>query len=495
MGSFGEVIKGESMGYVWLVVNIAVLKLTVFLGKVCGSLLNKLVRNSFFRYGIFFLIFAGLLWGSNGYHRNHYPKNLFRKHGVTRHSSEKQIKDMYRKFARENHPDMNQKAGYSKKDFASVNFEFKVLTHKSLRLQYDKFGEASSEGSIYANMGYKVTSVLGSFLFYLGQGIFLIAFVSDEKSMKIKAGSFYLTVALLLYELFTVFGRTETMKDPLDFVYPDMTLKERLDFIQTTFLGYLFMYVFYKYAFSLSFSTRFQINSGYIMIGIKLIEKEFAEKKANFILSNKQAAEKLNPSNQGIAGAEKDLEPASKHQPDSNPEPQSNPQPESAPNQPSEKTLPEEQAPLNAETSEYPEDPHDAKLQARLKEHFRCVAEYVIAISKVLQEPVEANENRQNAYKGLNLGRAIIDAKKYKPNQPKQPKTASGAPPTEPAVLSDNPPTEETQPAAEEDSANQDGEEAQEIKKPGGILSFVWGLVKSLLWLMAFNLAIRYLLR
>ncbi len=448
MGMIGEAIQGEGMGYVWLFV---------------GNLLSRLAKNSYVRYALFFVVLGGLLWGSNRYHQQFYPKNLFRKHGITRHSSEKQIKDLYRKFARENHPDMRRSAGYSRKDFAVASQEFKVLTHKSMRLQYDKFGEVNSEANIYSNMGFKVTSVLGSFLFYLGQGIFLMAFTSEDQSVRIKSGCFYLTIALLLYELFTIFARTDAMKDPLDFVYPDMTLRERLNFIQTTFLGYLFLFVFYKHAFTLSLSMRFQVSSGYVMMGIKVIQRDFELRKAQSTLASQQPADPVKEE----LGAGQPPAFQTNHLGDAAAQP--NPSP--------------------AEAPAYIEDPVDESLQATLKEHFRCIAEYVIAIATVQREPVDAKETRTNAHKGLRGQRQLIDSKKYRLAHPKQPKSETDASqPNPPDAPADEAP-------ADAEEAGDPAEASEPPKKADGILSVVWGLAKALLWMLAFNLTIRYLLR
>lgn len=66
--------------------------------------------------------------------------------GVSRNSSDAEIKQAYRKLARENHPDRkpNDKAAAEK--FKSVQEAYSVLSDKEKRQKYDRFGHAAFQG-------------------------------------------------------------------------------------------------------------------------------------------------------------------------------------------------------------------------------------------------------------------------------------------------------------------------------------------------------------
>jgi DnaJ-class molecular chaperone len=62
--------------------------------------------------------------------------------GVKRNSSEEQIKQAYRKLARQYHPDRNPGDKQAEAKFKEVQEAYDVLSDKNKRSQYDRFGEA-----------------------------------------------------------------------------------------------------------------------------------------------------------------------------------------------------------------------------------------------------------------------------------------------------------------------------------------------------------------
>ena len=66
-------------------------------------------------------------------------KNYYDILGVTKTSSEEEIKKAYRKLAHQHHPD---KAGGSEAKFKEINEAYQVLSDKNKRTQYDRFGSA-----------------------------------------------------------------------------------------------------------------------------------------------------------------------------------------------------------------------------------------------------------------------------------------------------------------------------------------------------------------
>lgn len=94
--------------------------------------------------------------------------------GVSRNSSESEIKSAFRKKARELHPDIN-KAPDAKERFQEVSRAYEVLSDSQMRARYDQFGEAgvsSSAGSGFSDFS---SQDFGSFsdifeTFFGGQG-------------------------------------------------------------------------------------------------------------------------------------------------------------------------------------------------------------------------------------------------------------------------------------------------------------------------------------
>lgn len=71
--------------------------------------------------------------------------------GIARNAEEKEIKNAYRKAARQWHPDVNP-SEEAKEKFQSINEAYSVLSDPSLRSRYDQFGEAGVKGQGAPNM-------------------------------------------------------------------------------------------------------------------------------------------------------------------------------------------------------------------------------------------------------------------------------------------------------------------------------------------------------
>ncbi|HVM77224.1 MAG TPA: molecular chaperone DnaJ [Candidatus Paceibacterota bacterium] len=70
-------------------------------------------------------------------------KDYYQILGVAKNASEEDIKKAYRKLAHQYHPD---KAGGDEKKFKEINEAYQVLSDKSKRAQYDRFGTADAMG-------------------------------------------------------------------------------------------------------------------------------------------------------------------------------------------------------------------------------------------------------------------------------------------------------------------------------------------------------------
>ena len=64
--------------------------------------------------------------------------------GVKRNSSEEQIKQAYRKLARQYHPDRNPGDKQAEAKFKEVQEAYSILGDKQKRSKYDTFGHAAT---------------------------------------------------------------------------------------------------------------------------------------------------------------------------------------------------------------------------------------------------------------------------------------------------------------------------------------------------------------
>lgn len=72
-------------------------------------------------------------------------KDYYRSLGLTKTATEEEIKKAYRKLALRYHPDKNKAAGAEEK-FKEIAEAYEVLSDKSKREVYDKYGEEGLKG-------------------------------------------------------------------------------------------------------------------------------------------------------------------------------------------------------------------------------------------------------------------------------------------------------------------------------------------------------------
>jgi DnaJ-class molecular chaperone len=81
------------------------------------------------------------------------PRDLYEVLGVKRDASEEDIKRAYRKLARQYHPDRNPGDKQAENRFKEVQEAYDVLSDKSKRSNYDRFGTASPNGGFGGGPG------------------------------------------------------------------------------------------------------------------------------------------------------------------------------------------------------------------------------------------------------------------------------------------------------------------------------------------------------
>ena len=72
-------------------------------------------------------------------------KDYYSVLGVRRDASDKEIKQTYRRLARQYHPDVNKEPDAEEK-FKEAAEAYEVLSDADKRAQYDRFGHAASQG-------------------------------------------------------------------------------------------------------------------------------------------------------------------------------------------------------------------------------------------------------------------------------------------------------------------------------------------------------------
>ncbi len=80
-------------------------------------------------------------------------KDYYNILGVRRDASEQEIKQAYRRLARQHHPDVNPGNKSAEAKFKEINEAYEVLCDKEKRQKYDRFGEQWQYADQYAQAG------------------------------------------------------------------------------------------------------------------------------------------------------------------------------------------------------------------------------------------------------------------------------------------------------------------------------------------------------
>ncbi len=81
-------------------------------------------------------------------------KDYYTVLGVQRDASKEDIKQAYRRLARQYHPDVNKEPGAEER-FKEINRAYEVLSEPETRTRYDRFGEAGVSGAAGGGGGYQ----------------------------------------------------------------------------------------------------------------------------------------------------------------------------------------------------------------------------------------------------------------------------------------------------------------------------------------------------
>lgn len=245
MDSLKNSVSENSSVLVNACISIVLLKGADFAGRSLGNFLRSKFVSRRQRYSFFLILVIVLLVASSLYYRNEYPPNLFRKYELTRFTPPDKIRELYRSLARQSHPDMQGK----KSDFVSMNAELKALMNDRQRWFYDRFGKLPSTADPDEEQTEQISFAMGTFMEYLGKGMFAIAFVDNDLNLNTRMSALGLVLLFLLFDIYNITARSSSAKDPLDFIYYDFTIAERSEILKTTFNLFYFFLITYKFAF------------------------------------------------------------------------------------------------------------------------------------------------------------------------------------------------------------------------------------------------------
>ncbi len=82
-------------------------------------------------------------------------KDYYNTLGVNRDSSEREIKQAYRRLARKYHPDVNPGDKSAEARFKQINEAYEILSDKEKRKKYDQFGDQWQYADQFAQAGYQ----------------------------------------------------------------------------------------------------------------------------------------------------------------------------------------------------------------------------------------------------------------------------------------------------------------------------------------------------
>jgi len=84
-------------------------------------------------------------------------KDYYDTLGVKRNATEQEIKQAYRRLARQHHPDVNPGDKSAEARFKEINEAYEVLSDKKNRKKYDKYGDQWQYADQFAQAGYQQT--------------------------------------------------------------------------------------------------------------------------------------------------------------------------------------------------------------------------------------------------------------------------------------------------------------------------------------------------
>ncbi|MFN0070276.1 MAG: DnaJ C-terminal domain-containing protein [Chloroflexota bacterium] len=95
-------------------------------------------------------------------------RDLYTVLGIPRTASDKEVRQAYRRLARQHHPDLNPDDHAAESRFKEISEAYEVLSDKQRRAQYDRFGHipngrptVTPGGPGFGNMGWASTETMG----------------------------------------------------------------------------------------------------------------------------------------------------------------------------------------------------------------------------------------------------------------------------------------------------------------------------------------------
>lgn len=168
------------------------------------------------------MLAVGVIKGGEYYRKDDYKldSSLFQLSGISRNVSPQEVGKIWRQQAKVLHPD----SGGSTQLFRLAQEATKVLRDPMKRHNYDRFHVIDDSGFQSSGL---IFSAWEAILSYLVWGVFILPFVGTTSFLDIRNQTTLFIFGMLFMEILNTVSRVPLTFDPLNYVLPYASLKQR----------------------------------------------------------------------------------------------------------------------------------------------------------------------------------------------------------------------------------------------------------------------------